>query len=126
MRDRHTISDTCFADDVTAVAMPVSNLKGQCYKVHKFSTLAGLPLNYTKCEVTGILHATNPHNPTSTIQLEGLLKNKIHIGGAVAKYTPPNEPCRRLGVMVTLALDWKPQVEHMVGAVQDKGGRLLF
>ena len=49
LRDRHTISETCFADDVTAVAMPMSNLKVQCYKVQEFSTLTGLPLNYTKC-----------------------------------------------------------------------------
>ncbi len=62
--------------------------KNQCAKVHNFSTWAGLPLNYTKCETTGILHATNPKNPTSKVQLEGQLKNKIPIGEAFAKYTP--------------------------------------
>jgi hypothetical protein len=28
--------------------------------------------------------------------------------------------------MITLTLDWKPQEEHMVEVVQDKGDRLLL
>ena len=101
-------------------------MKVQCSKVHHISTWAGLPLNYSKCEVTGILHGTNPHNPTSTTQLEGQIKNKIPIGSAFAKYTPPTESCRNLGVLITLTLDWIPQVERMVGIVQDKGDRLIY
>jgi hypothetical protein len=100
-------------------------MKIQCSKVHNCSTWAGLPLNYTKCEITGILHATNPQNPTSKVLLEGQLKNKIPIGEAFAKYTPPTEPCRSLGVLITLTLDWKPQVDHMVEVVQEKGEKLL-
>jgi hypothetical protein len=76
--------------------------------------------------VTGILHATNPQNPTNTKQLEGQLQNKVPIGEAFAKYTPPTEPCRCLGVLTTLTLDWTPQVEYMVGVVQDKGAKLIY
>ena len=71
LRDRHTISESAFADDLTAITHTVPDMRIQCSKVHSFSAWAGLPLNYTKCEITGILHATNPHNPTSKVMLEG-------------------------------------------------------
>ena len=29
-------------------------------------------------------------------------------------------------MLITLTLDWRPQVEHMVGVVQDNGEKLLF
>ena len=118
--DQYTIAYNGFADDTTALTNNVPGMKVQCSKVHHFSTCAGLHLNYSKCEVTGILHGTNPHNPTSIAQLEGQLQNKIPIGSAFAKYTPPTIPCRSLWVLVTLTLDWIPQVEHMLGIVQDK------
>ena len=31
-----------------------------------------------------------------------------------------------MGVLITLTLDWIPQVERMVGIVQDKGDRLIY
>ena len=125
-KDQHMISESAFADDLTALTHTVQDMQIQCSKVHHFSTWAGLPLNYTKCEVTGILHATNPSDPTSKTHVEGLLKNKIAIGEAYAKYTPPTEPCRSLGVLITLNMDWKPQVEHMAGIIQTKGEQLLY
>ena len=38
LRDRHTIPETVFADDVTAITMTVPNMVVQCSKVNHFST----------------------------------------------------------------------------------------
>ena len=51
---------------------------------------------------------------------------KLHIGAAFAQYIPHTQPCKTTRVIITLALDWKPQVEHMVGVIQDKGAKLIY
>jgi hypothetical protein len=114
-----------YADDTTAITNNPHDLQIQCTKVYTYSQWAGIPLNYTKCEVTGILHHTHPQDPTNEAILKAQLHNKITMGNAHAKYTPPTQPCKYLGLHISLNLDWQPQAQITLQMIRDKGGQIL-
>jgi hypothetical protein len=92
LADKYNTGSLGYADDTTAITSNPQDLQIQCTKVFTYSQWAGIPLNYTKCEVTGILHKTYPLNPTCNALLANQLHNKIIMGGAYATYTPPHSP----------------------------------
>ena len=125
LADQHNTGSLGYADDTTTLTNNPQDLQIQCDKVFKYSQWAGIPLNYTKCEVTAILHNTYPQDPTNTTLLTTQLHNKIIMGGAFATYTPPTQPCTYLGMQICLNLDWGAQVQHTIQLIKDKGDQII-
>ena len=100
----------------------------QCDKLTKYSAWSGLNVNHKKCSITGILHkeASSGLNGQATCpaRLETLLKNKISIGNTHIPYLPPSQPYPYLGVLVSLTLDWTPQLNAAIKASTEAGIKL--
>ena len=120
-KDKCCTGSLGYADDTTAITHTAQDLQVQCNKVQTFSTWAGLPLNPSKCEITGILHKSRPTEPTCPATLRAHLNNHIKLGDAFAKYVPPTEACTYLGIKICPNMDWRPQVQHMMEKIQKRG-----
>ena len=81
---RYQSASTGYADDTTALTNTIADLQVQCAKVQAFSAWAELPLNGSKCVVTGILHHSSPQDPTNATRLKQQLYNTIPINDTYA------------------------------------------
>ena len=126
--DQHNLSNATFADDTALMASRVSDMTVQCDKLSRYSAWSGLNVNHTKCAVTGILHneASSGLNgdATCSARLKTLLNNKIYVGGQPVPYLAPNKPYKYLGVLITLTLDWLPQLTTAIASTTEAGIKL--
>jgi len=123
--DEHLTSSLGYADDTAVLTGTVEDLRIQCGKVQLFSTWSGIPLNATKCVVSGILHKTHPSNPTHTDILKQRLQDKIALGDTYATYQPPDIAYKYLGVHISLTLNWKTQLHATLDIIHTKGLHIL-
>ena len=105
LADKYSTGSLGYADDTTAITKNPQDLQIQCDKVLTYSQWAGIPLNFTNCVVTGILHGTYDLDPTSNTLLTTQLYKKISMGGEYATYTPPTTPCTYLEMQICMNLD---------------------
>ena len=130
-RLRCSLSSPGFADDLALLTNTVASMRTQWQKVCAFSRFAGVFLNPPKCAVTGILHGMmRSHNLSRDAALNvlsSLLTNSFTVPGAArpVPFLPPSKPYPYLGVLLSIALDWAPQLQALKTAILDKARAML-
>ena len=104
--DEHHTSSLGYADDTAVPTGSAEDLRIQCGKVQQFSIWSGIPLNATKCVVSGILNKSHPSKPTHNEIIKQRL-DKIPLGDSYATYQSPDTAYKYLGVHISLTLNWK-------------------
>ena len=101
------ITSRGYCDDTYIVAETMDGLRKMNKIVHAVFAKHGLRVNEIKTKITG-RHADGTPL-TETISWPGT--------GRHFELIPPEKPVRYLGALITLDLDWTPQVNHMQGQV---------
>lgn len=121
-QEQHQLSSITFADDINILtggrnALP--NLKHQTGKVSAYANWGKLLINNTKTTVTGALHGTQPNKPYDDERLKTQLTNTIRMQGKPITYHPPRESFRHLGILLTMDLNFKPQLRAILATVRE-------
>lgn len=92
-----------YCDDTTIMASSISSLEKMNRVVYSFCNTHGLRINKTKTKVTGRSAGGAPFT------------GRIHWPGSSTpfKTVPPGESIRHLGALISLDLDWRPQIKRM-------------
>ena len=117
------------AGDLALLASNTASLQLQMKKVDAFACWAGMELAPAKCEASAILwgaHASCPGVAATdwgVIQLQPVL-SQLCIHGCPLECTPPNEPLKYLGVLLTLTMDWRPHLGMLLDMVASRGSNI--
>jgi ribonuclease HI len=115
------IADITYADDInilTGGPSGLANLKHQAEKLSQYADCGHFNVNNTKTTVTGALHGTQPNQPYDEEALQGQLRNTISIQHKKITYQSPKQPFRHLGVLLTMDLNYKPQLQATLEQVR--------
>jgi hypothetical protein len=107
------ISSVTYADDLnmlTGGRTGLQNMKHQAHKVDAYTTWGHLIVNNTKTTVTGALHGTQPQRPYDCERLRDQLEGRIRMQNKPITFHHPKDPFRHLGVLLTMDLNYKPQL----------------
>jgi hypothetical protein len=107
------VSSITYADDLnmlTGGRAGLQNMKHQAEKVDAYTTWGHLIVNNTKTTVTGALHGTQPQRPYDGERLREQLEGRIRMQNKPITFHHPKDPFRHLGVLLTMDLNYKPQL----------------
>eukprot|EP00882_Tetradesmus_deserticola_P000535 GHRQ01000587.1.p1 GENE.GHRQ01000587.1~~GHRQ01000587.1.p1 ORF type:complete len:2327 (+),score=302.27 GHRQ01000587.1:5202-12182(+) len=131
VQQTHQIADITYADDINIITggrSGLTNLKHQATKLSRYADWGHLSVSNTKTTVTGALHGDQPNQPYDEIAIAQRLHNTISIQGKKITYQSPKQPFRHLGVLLTMDLNYKPQLkatlEEVASMTRDLGKSL--
>eukprot|EP00775_Hariotina_reticulata_P015153 gene15153-biopygen1942 len=122
----YQLSDITYADDLNALTggpTGLEDLKHQAAKISAYTTWGSLIVNNTKTTVTGALHGTQPQKPYDEPLLSTRLRS-IKVQGKQLTFQSPRKPFRHLGLLLTMDLNYKYQLNAMLDKVRSQVNHL--
>ena len=128
---RFSVGSNAYADDLLSATHTYVDMKQQAQKVDRFAAWGGLKANAKKSGVSAILHGTAQAKRTNPLSQDVINTSKrqladIQLGGETLPFLhPENDPYRYLGVMLTLTLNWRVQIQTLLSQIDQKGEKVL-
>eukprot|EP00775_Hariotina_reticulata_P004031 gene4031-biopygen5750 len=125
-QEHYQLSDITYADDLNALTggpTGLDDLKHQAAKISAYTTWGSLIVNNTKTTVTGALHGTQPQQPYDE-QLLSTRLSSIKVQGRQLTFQSPRKPFRHLGLLLTMDLNYKHQLNAMLDKVRSQVNHL--
>eukprot|EP00878_Enallax_costatus_P001532 GHUV01001683.1.p1 GENE.GHUV01001683.1~~GHUV01001683.1.p1 ORF type:complete len:2173 (+),score=325.19 GHUV01001683.1:401-6520(+) len=117
VQEKYRVSNITFADDINLLTNNRTDMLHQAEKLTRYANWGHLGINPTKTTITAALHKTQPAKPYDETLLEQQLSN-IKVQGQNITYHPPRKPFRHLGVLLTMDLNYKHQLEATLVTVR--------
>ena len=98
-------------------------MQRQLDKVQLFTDWSGMQLAPSKCETSAVLWGTHASHQSAAKDWSAIkpVLEQLRVCGAPIKCIPPEQPFRYLGPLLTLTMDWKPNMHKLLDIIATKG-----
>eukprot|EP00878_Enallax_costatus_P013234 GHUV01013835.1.p1 GENE.GHUV01013835.1~~GHUV01013835.1.p1 ORF type:complete len:792 (+),score=93.90 GHUV01013835.1:76-2451(+) len=123
---RNQISSITFADDINILTgghTGLIDLKHQTKKLDRYLIWGHLRANNTKTLATGALHGSQPDKPYDQ-DLLSMQLSAVRLKEQPVTFHPPRDPFAHLGVLLTMDLNFAPQLQATLKEVREMTNNL--